>query len=51
MTDHRPLRLHCWEGYERAGFLAPFRDRYGADVSVQALVTDYEAAAQFRAAS
>ncbi|MDE0715514.1 MAG: spermidine/putrescine ABC transporter substrate-binding protein [Gammaproteobacteria bacterium] len=50
MTDHRPLRLHCWEGYERAGFLAPFRDRYGADVSVQALVTDYEAARNCAAA-
>ncbi len=44
MDNHRPLRLHCWEGYERPDFLAPFRDRYSTGVSALPLVTDYEAA-------
>ncbi len=44
MEDHRPLRLHCWEGYERADFLSAFQNRYHTGVLARPLVTDYEAA-------
>ena len=50
MVDHRPLRLHCWEGYERADFLAAFRDQYHTGVAARPLVTDYEAAQRCAAA-
>ena len=42
--DPRPLRLHCWEGYERPDYLAAFQGEYNTNVSALPLVTDYEAA-------
>lgn len=38
------LQLRCWEGYERAEFLAPFSARHGVPVQARTLIADGDSA-------
>jgi spermidine/putrescine transport system substrate-binding protein len=46
MATTRPLKLLCWEGYERAEFTHEFSQRTGVEIDGDTLLSDASAAAQ-----